>query len=105
MLAAASRRHVGRNWPVPIGRILPNSAAFTGKDWQQHFTPTIPADTTDMIISHRHKFIFMRTTKTASTSMEISLSRFCGPEDVITPVNEVDEPIRLEKGIKPQNYT
>jgi hypothetical protein len=58
-----------------------------------------------MIVSHRHKFIFMRTTKTASTSMEISLSRYCGPEDVITPVNELDEPILLEKGIAPQNYT
>lgn len=58
-----------------------------------------------MIISHRHKFIFLRTTKTASTSMEISLSRFCGPEDVITPVNPVDELLRLELGIKPQNYT
>jgi hypothetical protein len=58
-----------------------------------------------MIISHRHKFIFLRTTKTASTSMEISLSRFCGPEDVITPVNELDEPIRLEQGITPRNFT
>jgi hypothetical protein len=58
-----------------------------------------------MIISHRHKFIFLRTTKTASTSMEISLSRFCGPDDVITPVNPLDEPVRLEQGIKPQNFT
>jgi len=58
-----------------------------------------------MIISHRHKFIFLRTTKTASTSMEISLSRFCGPQDVITPINPLDEPIRRELGIVPQNYT
>ena len=37
------------------------------------------------IISHRHRFIFVRTHKTASTSVEIALSRICGPEDVITP--------------------
>ena len=58
-----------------------------------------------MIISHRHKYIFMRTTKTASTSMEIALSRFCGPDDVITPINPEDEPVRNELGIFPQNYS
>lgn len=37
-----------------------------------------------MIISHRHKFIFIKTEKTAGTSIELALSRVCGPTDVIT---------------------
>lgn len=37
-----------------------------------------------MILSHRHRFIFIKTEKTAGTSIEIALSRVCGPEDVIT---------------------
>lgn len=39
-----------------------------------------------MIISHRHKFIFVKTAKTAGTSIEVYLSRFCGPDDIATPV-------------------
>lgn len=38
-----------------------------------------------MIISHRHKFIFIKTRKTAGTSVEKALSEICGPEDVLTP--------------------
>ncbi len=38
-----------------------------------------------MIVSHRHKFIFMKTLKTASSSIEIALSDVLGPEDIITP--------------------
>ncbi len=39
-----------------------------------------------MIISHRHKFIFIKTEKTAGTSIELALARICGPDDIITAV-------------------
>lgn len=51
-----------------------------------------------MIISHEHKFIFLKTNKTASTSAEIALSKFCGPGDVITPIAPEDEEIRRRLG-------
>jgi len=57
-----------------------------------------------MIISHRHKFIFLKTVKTGGTSVEIALSRYCGEEDVITPISPEDEPAREELGISPRNY-
>ena len=47
-----------------------------------------------MIISHRHRYIFIKTHKTAGTSVEISLSRFAGPDDVLTPVAPRDEEVR-----------
>lgn len=37
-----------------------------------------------MIISHTHKFIFVKTRKTAGTSIEAALAQLCGPEDMIT---------------------
>lgn len=37
-----------------------------------------------MIISHKHKFIFFKTRKTAGTSLQIALSEFCEDNDVIT---------------------
>lgn len=58
-----------------------------------------------MIISHEHRFIFLKTRKTASTSIEIALSEFCGPQDVITPISKDDEDIRHRLGfIGPRNY-
>ena len=39
-----------------------------------------------MIISHKKKFVFLRTTKTASSSLEVYLSQFCSKEDTITPL-------------------
>jgi hypothetical protein len=55
-----------------------------------------------VIISHQHKFIFIKTRKTAGTSLEIALSAACGPDDVITPIGE--EAIRRTLGYRgPQN--
>ena len=51
-----------------------------------------------MIISHRHKFIFIKTVKTAGTSIEVFLSQHCGPGDVLTPVRPPVE------GHKARNY-
>ncbi len=37
-----------------------------------------------MIISHKHRFIFTKPRKVAGTSVEVALSKFCGPDDIIT---------------------
>ncbi len=55
-----------------------------------------------MIISHAHKFIFIKTKKTAGTAIEAALSELCGPEDVITPYRAESEEDR--KGRPPQNF-
>ena len=58
-----------------------------------------------MILSHKHRFIFIKTNKTAGTSVEIGLSKFCGPQDVITPITPNDEAKRAELGYPgAQNY-
>jgi hypothetical protein len=57
-----------------------------------------------VIVSHRHRFIFLKTKKTAGTSLEIALAGVCGPEDVITPIPDVDEAERRRLGHRgPQN--
>jgi hypothetical protein len=58
-----------------------------------------------MIISHDYKFIFLKTNKTAGTSIEITLSKFCGAYDIITPISPKDEQTRSALGYRgPQNY-
>ncbi|WP_066111560.1 hypothetical protein [Salipiger sp. CCB-MM3] len=39
-----------------------------------------------MIVSHRHKLIFIKTLKSAGTSIELALSHHCGPADIVTPI-------------------
>jgi len=39
-----------------------------------------------MIISHKFRLIFIKTVKTAGTSIEVYLSPHCGPGDILTPV-------------------
>ena len=43
-----------------------------------------------MIASHQHRFIFLKTRKTAGTSVEIALSKVCGPDDIITEISPED---------------
>lgn len=58
-----------------------------------------------MIVSHKHKFIFVKTKKTAGTSLEIALSKICGPDDIITPITPEDEAYRKELNFPgAQNY-
>jgi hypothetical protein len=58
-----------------------------------------------MILSTKHQFIFLKTSKTAGTSLEIALSRYLGPDDVITPIAEDDEKLRSSLGYRgPQNH-
>lgn len=60
---------------------------------------------TALIVSHEHRFIFLKTRKTAGTSVEIALSRVCGPDDIITPVAAPDEVIRQAWGGRgPQHH-
>lgn len=49
-----------------------------------------------MILSHSHRFIFVKTRKTASTSLERALVPHLGPKDVWTPITLPE--------VKGQNY-
>jgi len=58
-----------------------------------------------MIISRKYKFIFLKTNKTAGTSIEIALSKLCGDKDIITPITPEDEMIRYKLNYRgPQNF-
>lgn len=41
-----------------------------------------------MIISHTRKFIFIKSFKTAGTSIEAALSNYCSGNDIVTPMND-----------------
>ncbi|WP_310992301.1 sulfotransferase family 2 domain-containing protein [Aequorivita marina] len=53
-----------------------------------------------MIICHKHKFIFVKTQKTASTSIEIALSGLCAATDILTPISTNDENYRKSLGFQ-----
>ncbi len=60
-----------------------------------------------MIISHEHKFIFLKTRKTAGTSVELALREFCGPDDIIAPIGDAEERRQQAlhyNGRPPQNW-
>ncbi|MFX0075249.1 MAG: sulfotransferase family 2 domain-containing protein [Candidatus Hermodarchaeota archaeon] len=42
-----------------------------------------------VVISHKHKFIYIKTRKTASTSIQILLGNYCDEYDIMTPIKLV----------------
>jgi hypothetical protein len=57
-----------------------------------------------MIVSHRHRFIFLKTTKTAGSALELALAAECGPDDILAPLGrEEAEHIRAHRLPIPQN--
>jgi hypothetical protein len=58
-----------------------------------------------MILSFRHRFLFVRGSKVAGTSVEIALSTLCGPDDISPPILAVDERLRQEMGGRCGNYS
>ena len=40
-----------------------------------------------MIASFKHNFVFLKTMKTAGTSIELALGPLCGPGDIISPIS------------------
>jgi len=51
-----------------------------------------------MVISHKYKFIFIKTRKTAGSSIQIYLSELCGEEDIVSTIDRPERPYR------PRNY-
>jgi hypothetical protein len=41
-----------------------------------------------VIVSHSHKYIFIKSEKTAGTSVEAALSKYCAGRDVVTPLGD-----------------
>ena len=58
-----------------------------------------------MILSFQDRFLFLKTKKSAGTSLEIALSAICGPDDIITEITHVDQLEREALGFPgPQNH-
>ncbi|HKA99406.1 MAG TPA: sulfotransferase family 2 domain-containing protein [Methyloceanibacter sp.] len=60
-----------------------------------------------MIFSHEHKFIFLKTRKTAGTSVELALRQLCGPDDIIAAIGDAEErrqQVLHYQGRPPQNW-
>ena len=60
-----------------------------------------------MIVSHKHKFIFLKTQKTAGTSLQVALSEHCGEDDLTLGPMYKEETIKILKrtSIPPTVFT
>jgi hypothetical protein len=60
-----------------------------------------------MIVSYLHNFIFIKTKKTAGSSMEVALATHAGPDDIVTPMGQKEEVERIELYPKayPRNFS
>lgn len=57
-----------------------------------------------MIVSHKYRFIFIKTHKVAGTSIEFALTRFAGEDGIVTPFSvRIDERERSGFGVA-RNY-
>lgn len=58
-----------------------------------------------MIASRKHGFIFIKTMKTAGTSIEFVLSPYCASEDIVTPIGAQQDLARFAaSGVLPRNF-
>ena len=58
-----------------------------------------------MIISHKLKVIYIKLVKVAGTSFELALSKYCGPDDILTPIKGHGKKYRQSLGfLEAQNY-
>jgi hypothetical protein len=58
-----------------------------------------------VIISHSRRFIFVKTSKTAGSSLELALSLHCADGDVLTPLLPPEDALRARiGGVPPQNF-
>ena len=58
-----------------------------------------------MIYLKDQNIIFLKPRKVASTSFELALSKYCGKNDILTPLDQKDEKERKDNGfVTAQNY-
>lgn len=50
-----------------------------------------------MIVSHKYKFVYIKNKKVAGTSIEIALSKFCGPKDILTKLTPKEDEEKRKK--------
>ena len=81
---------------IHFGAILEDLAPSGSRSRRRSDEASRLAESESMIVSHEHKFIFLKTKKTAGTSIELALERrFAAPDDVITPLTKIDEARRI----------